>query len=946
MRGAVMQEVHFIVEAEDRDGRPFWRVAVNSHAPFAQGEVRPLTDDDLRTIPGMPEYVCTWKEFCARLTPRAAWQPGTVLMQQVGRFLWDHLLSPPTVRDHIQMIDGAQGNRKLRYVLELRSNSRDAVLDALPLELAFWGDDHLFRRDQHPALRGIPQAGARDVALPQGSHVLIVTAHDNDEERPTFVELAAHAQALEAAIGRAAWTHETLADATAERLHSRLRRGGIDLLYVVCHGSESDATMGQLSLRDRMVTGAELSDWLDDGSAATPERRVQLVMLTACSSAGRGGSTTGMAQHLARSDREGRVALGYRGPVGVDWAIRFAEQFFAGLAGSFDIDRACASARRQRPLEDPQWALPVLYARRGDVQARVASAARRPSVLAPIRFHALGLVRAPRSYFVAREDELKTLRAWLASPGIAAITAVEGAGGMGKTELALMLAAEAQEAGRPVLWLPVRGVAPRECLLQLIRAAEPGYRPADGDLNDRLEIAMRERLSGYGGLLVLDDVGSPSMLDVLHPGAAWNVLVTTRERNLRAGVERVRIDRLATADAVRLLSRVAWDTEEAPGPEQVAATQLAERLGGLPLAIEIAGEFMRHQLVGAQEYLDLLAMPAGAIMEDSRRIQTTLTRSLEHLGEFERRAFKALGAAPVAGLSDEELALVLGVDPLMAGRGLDRLVHWHLAVRDLDRGRAIQHPLLREAAHAMARHDTKGWTSLRAGVARMLRSRTAWACAPISEDRIAEAFARWLHVRDLFVTSDWSGSDRGPGDIDLGWAVLLANTFLQFELGNNERLQRIDHALSSAGNTEPELRAGLLQARGDLRRFQDDLNGAADDYAAALLLFLAVEDKLGQANVLQARGDLVASSGDFEAAMNWYSQALPLYESVDDRVGMSNVLTEVARVHAASGNLDDAEETALAATKLGVQAHNQYAVGTSKKLLEYIATARSRSGGA
>lgn len=134
--------------------------------------------------------------------------------------------------------------------------------------------------------------------------------------------------------------------------------------------------------------------------------------------------------------------------------------------------------------------------------------------------------------------------------------------------------------------------------------------------------------------------------------------------------------------------------------------------------------------------------------------------------------------------------------------------------------------------------------------------------------------------------------------------------------------------------------ANVLKSRGDLRRRQDELAGAAADYAAALMLFEAGDAKLGRADVLKAHGDMAQAQQMPHDAMTWYEQALVLYKGRGGRLGLSNVLAEVAKVQLTIGALDAAEKAALEALEVGRQAQSAYALSVSWRVLVLIATLR------
>ena len=140
--------------------------------------------------------------------------------------------------------------------------------------------------------------------------------------------------------------------------------------------------------------------------------------------------------------------------------------------------------------------------------------------------------------FVGREDELRRLREALAAQQVAAITAVHGIGGVGKSALAAEYAhvfGDEYPGGR--FWLPAEN---HDDLRDLFRALEAPLNLTftdderkDRDAGYRRVRAELERRPGT--LLVLDNVNRPALLAPAHLGAyrpdadRVHVLVTMRE---------------------------------------------------------------------------------------------------------------------------------------------------------------------------------------------------------------------------------------------------------------------------------------------------------------------------------------------------------------------------------------------------------------------------------
>jgi DNA-binding winged helix-turn-helix (wHTH) protein len=179
-----------------------------------------------------------------------------------------------------------------------------------------------------------------------------------------------------------------------------------------------------------------------------------------------------------------------------------------------------------------------------------------------------------RDRFVGREAELERLDA-AQSP----LITVVGPSGMGKTRLATEWASAQRGRFAGGVWLvDASGSSSAEVLLERVAAVL------------RCE---REELQGRSGelLLVLDDVpvdrpdlavAIGSLVDLV----GWKVLVTSQAPLGLAGEQRIRLGPLGDASVALLLARIRED--EPQFGEQEPLLALAQALGGVPLALELA----------------------------------------------------------------------------------------------------------------------------------------------------------------------------------------------------------------------------------------------------------------------------------------------------------------------------------------------------------------------
>ena len=202
--------------------------------------------------------------------------------------------------------------------------------------------------------------------------------------------------------------------------------------------------------------------------------------------------------------------------------------------------------------------------------------------------------------FTGRSDQLRRLYDLLArpgqpdSPGAVVVAAVIGAGGLGKTTLAVH-AAHRLRTHYPdgQLYANLQGAAPNpaapsDVLARFLR--DLGMDPA------RIPVDAEERAAQYRTLLtdrrvliVLDDAKDAAHVRPLLPGSAsCAVLVTTRSRMPDlAGSRFVDLDVLEHAEARALFATIIGPGRAEAEPQ--ATDEVLTACAGLPLAIRIAG---------------------------------------------------------------------------------------------------------------------------------------------------------------------------------------------------------------------------------------------------------------------------------------------------------------------------------------------------------------------
>ncbi len=235
---------------------------------------------------------------------------------------------------------------------------------------------------------------------------------------------------------------------------------------------------------------------------------------------------------------------------------------------------------------------------------------------------------------VGRDVSLKAVRNQLVSGHKTAIgqtASFQGLGGLGKTQLAVEYAQLFRDQyPNGVIWLN----ADQDIDGQLIKIAEKAYWvAAESEHKDKLAIAKQRIKTHSHCLIIFDNLEKPEAIKeyLPEPEAEPHILVTSRFD--QPNFVPVPLDILDSESSIKLLTQEAGQSPTTEN-ELIATKDIAEQLGGLPLALELAGAYLRHRPIGWISYRDLLndnlkaAMPgkflSGSFTRHESDIYSTL----------------------------------------------------------------------------------------------------------------------------------------------------------------------------------------------------------------------------------------------------------------------------------------------------------------------------------
>jgi DNA-binding SARP family transcriptional activator/tetratricopeptide (TPR) repeat protein len=318
--------------------------------------------------------------------------------------------------------------------------------------------------------------------------------------------------------------------------------------------------------------------------------------------------------------------------------------------------------------------------------------------------------------FVGRESPLAALSGLLdgldvTQPdfGPIVISAIDGAGGIGKTTLAVHWAHRVKHSfpdGQLYLNLhgygPSAPLNPQDALETLLMALGVPSDRIPHSLSERSAL-LRSVLDGQRVLVLLDNAKDSEQVRPLLPGSNSLVLVTSRAQlrglSVREGASLLTLDLLSPSEALKLLGSVIGD--ERVHNEHQAAAELVELCARLPLAIRLAAEqaALHPSWPLSRVVRELRAQPnrlaALSFDEDANTdLRAVFAWSYEALKPDAARIFGLLGLFPGNDISAAAAAALAGTSASEVATPLRQLVTANMLAQR-DDGRYELHDLLR-----------------------------------------------------------------------------------------------------------------------------------------------------------------------------------------------------------------------------------------------------------
>jgi tetratricopeptide (TPR) repeat protein len=216
---------------------------------------------------------------------------------------------------------------------------------------------------------------------------------------------------------------------------------------------------------------------------------------------------------------------------------------------------------------------------------------------------------ARNPHFTGRTEVLAHLESLLGQ-GVVAVTAVQGLGGIGKTELALEYAWIHRERYAVTWWVHASNQV--EMTADLVRLARALGLGTDANPEHTIDLLRAEMDTRSDWLLVFDNASDATAVRSFLPGGGGRVLVTSRLRNWTGVATVCPVEVMTLPEAIAYL-RIGT------GCDSPEAAELAGELGCLPLALAQAAGYITVRNCSVVRYLELYRSATQRILAEGPR---------------------------------------------------------------------------------------------------------------------------------------------------------------------------------------------------------------------------------------------------------------------------------------------------------------------------------------
>lgn len=514
--------------------------------------------------------------------------------------------------------------------------------------------------------------------------------------------------------------------------------------------------------------------------------------------------------------------------------------------------------------------------------------------------------------FIGRERELAQIKRLLSTTRLLTLT---GAGGCGKTRLALQVASDLEDDFADGVWLVDLAPINDPPLVPRVMSDVLGIRET---LGTPLIDTLVESLGSKTLLIVLDncehliDPCARLVESVLRTCPHVKFLATSREPLAAAGETTFRVpslglpdsdqlppvDTLANVEAVHLFvdrAIAARSDFRLTDGNARAVTQICLRLDGMPLAIELAASRVTSlsvEKIAARldDRFHLLTSGGRTVLPRQKTLQATVDWSYDLLSLQEQMLLcrSSVFAGGWTLEAAEEVCSGDGVDAESVLGLQSQLVDKSLVIAEEHEGAVRYHLLETIRQYAYEKQSQRGlaarWRDrhLAFFLKFAVRENALWDLEPQASNHHMET-----DHSNLRAALAWSlESEKTEAGLDLASTLWWFWHMRGYLVEGSEWLRRMLDA-TRAGQVSSSARARALQSAGGLAWRAGDIERSVALCEESLALCRELGDKQGMAFSLGTLGMAAWLRTDYASARAFFQQGLMLRRETNDKVGYS-----------------------------------------------------------
>ncbi len=538
------------------------------------------------------------------------------------------------------------------------------------------------------------------------------------------------------------------------------------------------------------------------------------------------------------------------------------------------------------------------------------------------------------------------------------ISGVRGMGGVGKTELAYVLAKRLKDRFPDAqIAFNLRGASdadsstpatPVEALQHVIRSFHPEAKLPEEV--DELQGVYHSVLDGKRVLLLMDNaLDAQQLAPLTSPPDGCALMVTSRHHFTLSGMEPINLDTLQPEEARDLLVGICPRIGD-------HADALAKRCGYLPLALRLAASALARRLAlrGEEAFADLVIKYSNDLGNETDRlakldankpkealgIEASLAISYRQIDESLQRRWRALAVFP--GDFDEPAAGSVWEldDEEQRGTALDDLLAASMVQCEEATNRFRLHDLARDYARARltgeeCAGDEQRHAAHYAGVLRSAKQLYKEGGSPMLQG-LALFDREWGNIRtgQAWATAHCE-ADHAAARLCCDYPYIGAYC-LALRLNSRDLIVWFKAGLVAARKLKDRSAEGNhLGTLGLAYAALGETRKAIEFFEQTLAIHREIGDRRGEGSALGNLGNAYADLGETHKAIEYYEQQLVITREIGDRLGEGRALHNLAGGLAKAGRCDEAIAHAEQAVEIFEQLESPYATA-ARALLEWI----------